>query len=251
MFTLSYTSFNRLAFTALFLSVISPLVAQQNKSYPPSAFPDRVILGWKGDAAHTQAVNWRTDSTVSNAMAAIHEADPSPDFVSKAKIVKATTQSARIDNITANYHEANFTDLKPATRYLYRVGNGTEWSEWFQFTTASDKASPVSFLYFGDAQNDLRSLWSRAIRGAFTQLPKANLIIHAGDLINNSNVDYQWGEWFEAGGWVNGMIPNLPTPGNHEYYRDEVKKPQVSKHWRKQFALPENGPEGLEETHIT
>jgi len=232
----------------LFTTGVAPTFAQQNKSYPPSAFPDRVILGYKGNPATSQAVNWRTDSTVTNAIAAIHEADPSPDFPSKARIVQAATHKVVLDGKTVHYHEANFADLKPATQYAYRVGDGQSWSEWFHFKTASDKPEPVSFLYFGDAQNDIRSLWSRAVRGAFTTLPKANLMIHAGDLINNSNSDYQWGEWFEAGGWINGMVPNLATPGNHEYYRDAKRNLFVSMHWKPQFALPENGPEGLSET---
>ena len=223
-------------------------LAQENKTYPASQFPDRLILGFKGNPAISQAVNWRTDSTITNAVAAIHEADPSPDFQPKARIVKALSQPTILDGKTVIYHEVNFTELKPLTQYVYRVGNGTQWSEWFHFTTASDKPAPLSFMYFGDAQNDIRSLWSRTIRGAYSTLPKANLMIHAGDLINRSNSDYEWGEWFEAGGWVNGMIPSLSTPGNHEYYRDKNEKPHVSMHWRPQFPLPENGPEDLEET---
>ncbi|SEI73930.1 Purple acid Phosphatase, N-terminal domain [Dyadobacter sp. SG02] len=241
--------YSKILFAGILLTAGAvPGLAQQNKTYPPSQFPDRIILGYKGNPAISQAVNWRTDSTVTTAIAAIHEADPSPDFPSKARTVQAATQKVVIDGKTIHYHEANFGDLKPSTQYAYRVGDGKAWSEWFHFKTASDKPEPVSFLYFGDAQNDIRSLWSRAVRGAFANMPKANLMIHAGDLINNSNVDYQWGEWFEAGGWVNGMVPNLPTPGNHEYFRDEKKNLFVSKHWKPQFALPENGPEGLSET---
>jgi 3',5'-cyclic AMP phosphodiesterase CpdA len=222
--------------------------AQGNKTYPATLFPDRIILGYKGNPAFSQAVNWRTDSTVLKAVAAIHEADPSPDFEKNARIIDAKTQQVEIEGKTISYHEADFTDLKPATQYVYRVGDGTHWSEWFHFKTASDKKEPVSFIYFGDAQNDIRSLWSRTIRGAFSTLPNAGLIIHAGDLINRANIDYEWGEWFEAGGWINGMIPSLSTPGNHEYYKDANQKGVVSKHWRPQFALPENGPEGLGET---
>ena len=45
----------------------------------------------------------------------------------------------------------------------YRVGDGVNWSEWFHFRTASDRPEPFSFIYFGDAQTDLKSLWSRVI----------------------------------------------------------------------------------------
>lgn len=233
---------------ALLLLIYTTSFAQQNKIYPASSFPDRVILGFKGDPAHSQAVNWRTDSTITDAVGAIHEADPSPDFQSNAKIEKALSQKVLLDGRQVVFHEVNFTNLKPSTQYVYRVGNGKFWSEWFHFTTASDKNEPVSILYFGDAQNDIRSMWSRAIRGAYSKMPKANLIIHAGDLVNHSYTDAEWGEWFEAGGWVNGMVANLPSPGNHEYVSDGTEIRKLSQHWRPQFSLPENGPEGLTET---
>ena len=47
------------------------------------------------------------------------------------------------------------------------------WSEWVHARTASDKPEPFSFIYFGDAQNDVKSLWSRVIRGAYSDAPKA------------------------------------------------------------------------------
>ncbi|MBD2699189.1 metallophosphoesterase family protein [Spirosoma sp. BT702] len=222
--------------------------AQTHKDYVPTVYPDRLILGWQDNPATSQSVNWRTDSTVTNAVGAIAEADPSPDFVSKATVVPATTERIVLDGKTKLYHFVHFKNLKPATKYTYRVGDGTYWSEWFQFKTAQNGAAPFSFLYFGDAQNDIRSLWSRAIRGAYSTLPTVNFMIHAGDLITTSNADWQWGEWFEAGGWINGMVPTLATPGNHEYFRDEQGKSRVSRHWRPSFVLPENGPKGLEET---
>jgi hypothetical protein len=71
-------------------------------------------------------------------------------------------------------------------------------------------------------------------------------MLHAGDLVNRANRDAEWGEWFGAGGWLNAMIPSIVTPGNHEY--DGEPEESLSHHWRPQFALPENGPPGLEET---
>ncbi|AUD00565.1 purple acid phosphatase family protein [Spirosoma pollinicola] len=222
--------------------------AQLHKDYPASAYPDRVILGWQANPATSQSVNWRTDSTVTKAVGAITEADPSPDLASKATLISATTERVGMDGKTVLYHSVHFNDLKPATKYNYRVGDGTHWTEWFQFTTAQDHPAPFSFLYFGDAQNDIRSLWSRAIRGAYSKLPTVSLMIHAGDLINSSNADWQWAEWFEAGSWINGVVPTLAVPGNHEYFKDEQGKARVSRHWRPSFVLPENGPKGFEET---
>ncbi|MBN8826675.1 MULTISPECIES: metallophosphoesterase family protein [unclassified Spirosoma] len=234
--------------TAFLVAITASGWAQVHKEYTPTAYPDRLILGWQGNAATSQSVNWRTDSTVTNAVGAIAESDPSPDFVSKAAVIQATTDRIVLDGKTVLYHSVHFTNLKPATKYTYRVGDGVHWSEWFQFKTAQNQVAPFSFLYFGDAQNDIRSLWSRAIRGAYSMLPAVSLMIHAGDLITTSNADWQWAEWFEAGGWINGMVPTLATPGNHEYFKDEQGNYRVSRHWRPSFVLPENGPKGLEET---
>jgi hypothetical protein len=55
--------------------------------------------------------------------------------------------------------------------------------------------------------------------------------------------DFEWGEWHTAAGWINGMVPCVPSPGNHEYPAGTL-----TPHWRAQFTLPENGPPGLEET---
>lgn len=229
----------------------APRAVPEADAFRPSALPDRVILNWTGDPARSQAVNWRTDDTVHKAKAQIARADHGPKFVASAKEIAAVSQTLRSDLGTARYHTAEFEDLKPATTYAYRVGDGANWSEWFQFRTASESPEPFSFIYFGDAQNDLKSLWSRVIRGAYSDAPRARFIIHAGDLANRGVRDAEWGEWFAAGGWVNGMVPSVPAPGNHEYPKILGIQRGLTPHWRAQFALPEHGPEGLEETCYT
>ncbi len=219
--------------------------------YRATPMPDRIILTLQEDPAHNQAVTWRTDVSVGKAMAQIAVAESGPAFVGKAKEVGATTTRQESDLGPANYHSLVFTELEPATKYVYRVGDGVNWSEWFQFQTASDKPEPFSFIYFGDAQNSVREHWSRVIREAHSDAPKAKFMLHAGDLINSGNRDAEWGEWFGAGAWLNAMVPSMATPGNHEYPRNSsnpVAGRALSHHWRPQFTLPDNGPEGLDET---
>lgn len=141
-----------------------------------------------------------------------------------------------------------FRDLQPGTKYVYRVGDGVNWSEWFHFTTASSELQPFSFIYFGDAQNNLRSMWSRVIREAYSDAPKSKFMLHAGDLINTAQSDADWGEWFVAGGWLHATVPSVPVVGNHEQHKREDGTRGLTHHWRPQFTLPEQGPSGLEET---
>jgi 3',5'-cyclic AMP phosphodiesterase CpdA len=220
-------------------------VAEQ---YKPIPVPDRIILNWEGDTATTQAVTWRTDTSVVTPQAQIAVAEDGPAFKSKAKTVLAESSSEVKGNqeYISKFHTVNFESLQPNTKYLYRVGDGVNWSEWFEFETASDKNDPFSFIYVGDAQNDIKEHWSRVIRNAYSDLPDADFIIHAGDLSNQGDADEQWGEWFGAGSWINGMVPSIPTPGNHEYSKIVKGAPKgLSQYWGPQFALPENGPEGL------
>jgi len=216
--------------------------------YAPTIVPDRIVLTWAGEPTTTQAVTWRTSIEVVDGFAEIAVAGPGPDFVKESKLVQATTSALKTDLSTAHFHSVRFYGLKPGTKYAYRVGDKTNWSEWFHFSTASDKIEPFSFIYFGDAQNDLRSMWSRVIREACLDAPKAKFILHAGDLVNRAESDGEWGEWFGAGAWLNAMIPSVPVVGNHEMQKLEQGGSRLSHHWRTAFTLPEDGPEGLSET---
>jgi hypothetical protein len=169
--------------------------------------------------------------------------------VKRAKQVSAKTVHLEGDLGWASYHTVVFEGLTAKTKYAYRVGDGRVFSEWSHFTTANDWAEPFTFIYVGDAQNDIKSHWSRVIRSAFVDAPKAAFVLHAGDLINRANRDAEWGQWFYATGFLHRMIPCIATPGNHEYSRpDPNSEKELSVHWRPTFAFPTHGPEGLEET---
>ncbi|MFN7119288.1 MAG: metallophosphoesterase [Saprospiraceae bacterium] len=231
---------------SLFINILNaqnPLIDY----YPPSPVPDRIILNYKDNPATSIGVNWRTAVSVQKGYGQIAKATAGPDFDS-IQVVKAERELLVSDLNAAHYYSIQFTGLEPNTLYAYRVGDSTLWSEWSHFRTAADKEAPFSFIYFGDAQNDLKSKWSRTIRQAYSHLPQANIMLHAGDLINIPQRDHEWGEWFYAGGWIYQNIPSIMTPGNHEYRRITPTQSELSTHWKPSFNLPENGPEGLKET---
>lgn len=221
----------------------------------PTKVPDRIVLSWAQDPASSLSVAWRTDTTVTDARAQIALAESAPSFYQRANNFRASTEeldpaAVEGDGEAAHYHSVTFEDLSPDTLYAYRVGDGTHWSEWFHARTAANEPEPFSYIYFGDAQNNLKSHWSRVIRAAFRKAPDASFMIHAGDLVNQAHRDLEWGYWNQAGGWVQGMLPNIPVPGNHEYasHPEHGGSRHLSTHWRPQFTLPRNGPDGLKET---
>ena len=172
---------------------VTPLVPAEEQ-WEPSAVPDRIVLSWSNDPSTTMSVTWRTDTSVQQAVAEIAPAEGGPKFIDKRQSIDAASQSLETNLGPSLRHSVTFEELRPATQYLYRVGDGTNWSEWADFQTASAEAVPFSFVYFGDAQNDVKSHWSRGVRRAFRDAPKAAFFLHAGDLINRSENDAEWGE---------------------------------------------------------
>jgi 3',5'-cyclic AMP phosphodiesterase CpdA len=186
-------------------------------SFAADKLPDRITLTWTDNPATTQTVTWRTDMSVNNAVAQIAVATDNGHHM-QSRTVEAISTPFSSEYGDVKYHQADFTGLLPDTLYAYRVGDGENWSGWFHFRTASTEPKPFSFIYFGDAQADIKTYWSRVFHEAFKDAPEAAFTLHAGDQINRAENDEQWGEWFDAPGWVNASVPVIATPGNHEYF---------------------------------
>lgn len=234
----------------IFISIIIGLFCSLSEAiaqtYPAKTYPDRITLTWSDNPATTQTVSWRSTAK-DKIVAQIIEENSSPELEEKSLMVTGEalilpTEYGAVDH----YYHATFRDLKPSTVYAYRVGDGETWSSWNLFRTADPKGD-FSFIYLGDAQNDLRSRWARAIRKSFQEEATARFIVHSGDLINRTNTDNEWGEWHEAAGFIHQMIPAVPTPGNHEYRRDSLRNLILDPHWKAHFNLPKNGPEGYQD----
>ncbi len=210
-------------------------------NFEPTVFPDRVMLSFSGDAATSRAVSWRTVFGITGSFGEIAVLDPSPDFEYKAIKVAGTNSPWEEGSQGSMGHKVIFENLQPGTKYAYRVGDGENWSEWFQFRTSLAGNEPFSFLYFGDVQDDIKSLGSRTLRQAYTHFPGADFMLFAGDLVSRSQEKY-WREFFYAGSWIFGMMPSVVTPGNHEYYKPENQPRTFSKHWNQIYSAPANSP---------
>lgn len=225
----------------------------EHKLVFPSKIPDRIIVNLTEDPSHSFAVNWRTEQSVKEAFVevALEGHGPNHRMSGVARRIKATTQIFENENkrdnepmVKAAYHSAIVHELEPGRTYVYHVGYGDDinaptWSEWFQIKVPDiDESKLFSFIYFGDAQNDVKSMWSRVIRKSYQMVPEVDFMMHAGDLINHSESNNEWGEWFYAGSYLHATVPSIMTPGNHEYNGDN----NLSVLWEPQFNLPKNGP---------
>ncbi len=236
--------FNNLIAIAATLTMLSIVQVFAQTNFP-TKFPDRIVLNLTENPSTSMAVTWRTDTTI---VAGYCELQPTSDTRINPKESKSfKAQTTRFEYspenelpVNANQHSQIITGLEPDSKYIYRVGNGQFWSEWFQFQTPSSTGNPFSFIYFGDPQTSLRSECSRVIRKAFQTSPNSGFMLYGGDLINHAGSDTEWQGWFDAGSFIYATIPQIMTPGNHDY-QDLLLDP----HWNAQFTLPQNGPSGL------
>ena len=221
----------------------------------PTAQPDRIVLSWSGEPATTQSVNWRTSTDIQTSFAELAQTRATPKFHADKQTFAAKCEL--VESTTMNYHSHSmtFTGLIPNTMYSYRVGQEGNWSEWFTFTTGSQTEQPFAFLYFGDAQNGLDTVYPQVVRKAFLTLPDAKFALFAGDLVSVGKNEREWDQWFDAIGFLSAMYPIMPVPGNHEHDKmtdtNGVEHRPLSNLWRPLFTLPEHGPDTMKETCYT
>lgn len=214
--------------------------------FKASVIPDRIILSFGDQVDSQRNIKWRTSlASDKQALELAVQTGKSDFHRSRLKFSAQTALQVTLQSDSSLVHEVSLIDLEKNKIYSYRVGGGDYWSPWFDFDTQEPEDS-FQFIFLGDAQNDLVPLWSRVVAKAFETAPKAKFALHVGDLINHSQNDYEWAEWFHAASPYIQRIPQLIVPGNHEYIKDEnEKKIGITPYWDAHFKFPANGPINL------
>jgi hypothetical protein len=214
--------------------------------YPASQRPDQVVLTWSGDPHTSQTIQWRTSTNVTHGYVQYQE-NPHEERARSRKLARATATTVKLETFTLlndpviHRHTAVLHGLKPGTTYVYSVGDGTAagWTEPAEFTTATANTQSFSFIYMGDAQNGLDK-WGRLTHTAFGFRPEAAFYLMAGDLVNRGAERDDWDSLFHNAEGVFDHRPLMPAIGNHEC---QGGRPKL---YLKEFALPANGPKGIE-----
>ena len=214
--------------------------------YPASERPDQIVLTWSEDPRTSQTVQWRTSTNVAHGCVQYQE-KPANNSAQAPKPTRATATTVKLETLTLlndpviHRHTAVLRGLSSGTTYTYSVGDGSEagWTEPAEFTTAPASTQYFSFIYMGDAQNGLDK-WGTLAHTAMRFRPEAAFYLMAGDLVNRGAERDDWDSLFYNAQGVWDRRPVMPTIGNHEC---QGGKPKL---YLKEFALPENGPKGIE-----
>lgn len=219
-----------------------------DKKYPfidpsPGKAPDRIFLSVAGNPSNTIGISWRTSADCrSGSIEVIREGQLPAD----TQIYKARTHIYSQGDYPAAFHRKVLEGLHPGTDYRYRVSGTSTWSPWYGFHTADEAEDSVTFLYLGDAQKGLTGVWKEVIRSAERHLEGVDFILQAGDQIDHSTSEHEWGAWFRSGKGLFTQLPSAVAVGNHEYVHNFLGVPtHLTPYWYFQFNFPGNGPPGL------
>lgn len=138
----------------------------------------------------------------------------------------------------------HITNLTAGTDYEYRISVGKRQSAWKEFRTEPDSTS-VKALIFGDSQSLTYEDWAKTAQTAWENNADAAFLINMGDLVDNGQDESQWNAWFDGTASLFAAKPIAPVMGNHEAYSLDWKMAKPD-YYLSLFALPANGPAGLE-----
>lgn len=226
-------------------------VATQSYSPYKGAVPSNLLAGTTADPKTQKNMTWMSNPLTSGNTPKMQYAVQS-DYEANGDAAWNTAQGKYFDqtfsgnqDITTNgvvrLNSAIATSLKPSTTYVFRVGDGSNWSDIRTFTTASDKNS-FRFVMFGDTQSpDLAGLsdFNKILDAVQSDPVKPDFKIHVGDFIDDSSKFNQWDN-------ITSVLNNHPALdsidmvsalGNHEYMGDANADSAKAI-----FNLPQNGP---------
>ncbi|MFK9090718.1 phosphodiester glycosidase family protein [Bacillus salipaludis] len=143
-----------------------------------------------------------------------------------------------VKNGIVRENEVTLKKLQQGTTYVYRVGDGENWSELQEFTTLKRKQS-FEFAVLGDTQSPADLSDFTKILGDLNK-KDLSFMIHVGDLIDESAKFKQWDDTLKALSQYNNIRSTdlVAALGNHEYMGDA--NGQLAKAI---FNSPKNGPD--------
>lgn len=169
--------------------------------------PTRLSVVINGDTSSSRGFCWYTAA----------ETDTKIEFEG----VDASAYS--VESVICEEWEGNFmhkltvAGLEAGVTYIYRVGDGENWSEWGTFTTdnGDDK---VSFINIADVQaGDYEGFMKGAntLTAAFGVAGDVDFVSNCGDFTNDSTNE-EWDAYDKAFAALNRTYTLAPVAGNHD-----------------------------------
>ncbi|WP_066319944.1 phosphodiester glycosidase family protein [Bacillus sp. FJAT-29814] len=221
------------------------------QTYPPFAGKTElknVIATAVGDPYKSKGFSWMSSPLADGKSAVIQYARKKDYDKDGEKALKTETGSSSDQvfsgeqdikkNGIVRVNEVTLTKLQQGTTYVYRVGDGKNWTDLQEFNTLKRKQS-FEFAVLGDTQSPSDLSLLDKILGDLNNNDLA-FMIHVGDLIDDASKFKQWDDALSTLSTYDRIRSTdlVATLGNHEYMGDA--NAQAAKAI---FNSPGNGPD--------
>lgn len=201
---------------------------------PGQGKPESVALTFNGNPQTSMGFAWYAPETVTGTKLEVVEAAKVTGSIFPAEGIltfEGTTVVASVYNSKADKsagktsaissHKVLADNLQPGTKYAYRAGDGQEgnWSDIGTFTTEAAANASYQFLYTTDSQGTTEEdfdIWNHTLQEGLGKFPDVEFILNSGDLVDNGDIEEQWGWFFDKPKAILQNIPLVPLVGNHE-----------------------------------
>lgn len=135
----------------------------------------------------------------------------------------------------ARVAEADLEELRPATRYRYRVEIGDKsWQGELATAPEVGAAVPFSFIVLGDSRSNAEA-HRRVIERVSQEVP--DFILGTGDMVDDGARQEQWQTFFDVERELLADNVYFPSVGNH----DRQGRGRTADTYRSFFSVPDNG----------
>jgi Predicted phosphohydrolases len=201
--------------------------------------PEYLLQIMPADARHERTITWQASAGAIEGVLELRQGGSAAEkFLAAPECLPEKEKNRRI-------YTVHLTGLQPGTFYEYRSVSAGQATAWHGFKTEAEGAGSFKALIFGDSQCADYTVWGRTSQAAWLKHPDAAFFINMGDLVDNGESFDQWKSWMDAASPLLDAIPVAPVQGNHEAYSLDWKK-ALPKNYLALFAVPKNGPAGLE-----
>lgn len=221
------------------------------QSFTPqkTAAPVNLMAGATQDPTTEKTVTWMTNPLQGNNTAIMQVAKQSDYDVSGNTAFTTSFHGTRqlltyaTDSAAVELSSVTSTGLTPSTAYVYRVGDGQNWSNVCSFTTLKKDSDQLTFDVFGDTQvTDTSGLtaFNNFLTNIENSSTKPDFVVHVGDFTDDQTV---WNEMDITEQMFNqhpafDSIDEIHVSGNHEHMGDDGTKSASI------FGMPtNNGPD--------
>ncbi|WP_438497827.1 fibronectin type III domain-containing protein [Paenibacillus sp. IHBB 3054] len=234
----------------------SPMIRNVEWSFttqPSASQPNLINMTFNGDTKTSMSFAWYTNISAETKVQTAESAGGTGNEFPNEGVLEFTGSSEEIstymtksDRTTGKKkkffsHKATANGLKPGTKYVFRVGDGSVWSSIGSFETDTATSQPYRFIVGSDSQASSKSgfePWADTFRKANEHIGNPKFLINAGDLVDNGDLEEQW-QWMLGLAQQSLMkVPFVPVLGGHEVSDWDGDETTRNNNFYNHFNLP-------------